>query len=116
MHFLFICTKNELARRTFARYNTKIIQNNAQADLSLHWAHMLFCLFCHEAIHFVWMVYTSTALYQGLLQHGFGYNIYMAKKVRDILVCYFITMNHFKLIIKYTHIKLSYGESPIKMQ
>ena len=28
MHFLFFCTKNDLARRTFAKYNTKIIQSN----------------------------------------------------------------------------------------
>ena len=25
---------------------------DAQADLSLHWAHMPFCWFCHEAAHF----------------------------------------------------------------
>ena len=25
---------------------------NAQADLSLRWAHMPFCWFCHEAAHF----------------------------------------------------------------
>ena len=25
---------------------------DAQADLSLRWAHMSFCLFCHEAAHF----------------------------------------------------------------
>ena len=28
MHVLFFCTKNELARRTFAKYNSKIIQRN----------------------------------------------------------------------------------------
>ena len=27
---------------------------DAQADLSLRWAHMPFCLFCHEAAQFVW--------------------------------------------------------------
>ena len=26
---------------------------DAQADLSLHWAHMPFCWFCHELAHFV---------------------------------------------------------------
>ena len=28
---------------------------DAQADLSLRWAHMPFCWFCHDAAHIVWM-------------------------------------------------------------
>ena len=32
-----------------ASVSTKFIKGHAQADLSLRWAHMPFCWFCHEA-------------------------------------------------------------------
>ena len=40
---------------------------DAQADLSLHWAHMPLCRFCHALAHFsdsVWFVYFQDILYQ----------------------------------------------------
>ena len=33
---------------------------DAQADLSLRWAHMPFCLFCHDVAHFLKLQYIST--------------------------------------------------------
>ena len=37
---------------------------NAQADLSLCWAYMPFCWFCHEAAHFVPFLYNYTVYLQ----------------------------------------------------
>ena len=44
---------------------------DAQADLSLRWAHMPFCWFCHEAAHFL--------LYSCLYQTGFGFHLIAVK-------------------------------------
>ena len=33
--------------------NEDSAQTDVQADMSLRWAHMSFCRFCHEAAHFV---------------------------------------------------------------
>ena len=38
---------------------------DAQADLSLHWAHNSFCLFCHVAAHIIGALTKNQLLYKG---------------------------------------------------
>ena len=47
---------------------------DAQADLSLHWAHMSFCWFCHAAAHICWNC---------LLHNAKGSNYFLHKLFRD---------------------------------
>ena len=43
---------------------------DAQADLSIRWAHMQFCWFCHEAVHIAMMDSLRQKFYPRMRQAG----------------------------------------------
>ena len=64
-------------REHFLQYysNSPIDWADAQADLSLRWAHMPFCWFCHEAAQMKplkWMTNIKTGLQQSFEQNTAG--------------------------------------------